>query len=241
MNNQLDIKEVADILRINLQTLRRWDEKGILRAHRDSPIGHRYYFDDDLADFLANHFKYLYNLAVNWSFAKRAIDVPSRFYCQDTFIFKSRLAKLEANLQKNGLKDSFSLITSVVGEIGNNSFDHNFGNWPDLPGIFFGHDLNKRRIILADRGQGVLTTLKRVRPNLKSDKEALTVAFTETISGRKPEHRGNGLKYVKKVVQKNQMYLWFHSGKAIVNLNSQDFSVSETTEKMNGCFVTLTY
>lgn len=243
MNNQLDIKEVADILRVNPQTLRRWDEKGILRACRDSPAGHRYYFTDDLADFLANHFKYLYNLAVNWSFAKKAIDLPSRFYCQDAFVFKARLSKLEAVLQKEeNLKDSFSLVTSVVGEIGNNSFDHNLGNWPGLPGIFFGYDLNKRKIILADRGQGVLTTLKKVRPNLKDDKEALLVAFTETLSSRKPEHRGNGLKYVKKVIQNNPMSLWFHSGRAIVHLiNNKDLVIAKTKEKMNGCFVILTY
>lgn len=243
MDSLLDINKVADILGINPQTLRRWDEKGILKARRDNPAGHRYYFVDDLADFLSNNFKYLYKLAINWSFNKKAIDLPSRFYCQDAFVFKSRLSKLETVLQREeNLKDSFSLVTSVVGEIGNNSFDHNIGNWPDLPGIFFGYDLNKRKIILADRGQGVLSTLKKVRPSLKNDKEALLVAFTETLSGRKPEHRGNGLKYVRKVIQNNRMSLWFHSGQAIVHLiNNKDLVITETKKKMNGCFVILTY
>ena len=41
-----------------------------------------------------------------------------------------------------------------------------------IPGIFFGYDLNKKRIALADRGLGILTILKRVKPELNTDAEA---------------------------------------------------------------------
>ena len=103
------------------------------------------------------------------------------------------------------LKDYFSLIVSVAGEIGNNSYDHNIAHWPDIPGIFFGYELKKNQIALADRGLGILETLKRVKPELKDFKEALQVAFTEIISGRTPEARGNGLKYVRRVISKGQI------------------------------------
>ncbi len=88
------------------------------------------------------------------------------------------------------MPELFSLLVSVAGEIGNNSFDHNLGLWPDTPGVFFGYDLNKKQIVLADRGVGVLKTLKRVRPGLARDADALEVAFTEVISGRAPERQG---------------------------------------------------
>ncbi len=104
-------------------------------------------------------------------------------------------------------KPLFSLLTSVSGEIGNNSYDHNLGQWPDMSGIFFGYDLNKKQIVLADRGLGILQTLKRVRVELKDHESALKVAFTEIISGRKPEARGNGLKYVKNVISKNPIFI----------------------------------
>jgi len=55
--------------------------------------------------------------------------------------------------------------------------------------------MRNRKVVLADRGQGVLTTLKRVRRELTNSSEAIRVAFTETISGRYPETRGNGLKF----------------------------------------------
>ncbi len=51
-------------------------------------------------------------------------------------------------------------------------------------------------IIIADRGRGIMETLKKVKPGLANDMDALTVVFTERISGRAPEARGNGLKFV---------------------------------------------
>ena len=68
--------------------------------------------------------------------------------------------------------------------------------------------------MLADRGQGILKTLKRVRPNLKNDKQALKTAFTEIITARAPEERGNGLKFVKNIVIDNPLMLFFQSGEA---------------------------
>ena len=132
------------------------------------------------------------------------------------------------------------MISAIVGEIGNNSFDHNIGNWPDVPGVFFGYALDGevRCIVLADRGQGVLKTLERVRPDLCSDIDALRLAFTEKISGRAPEDRGNGLKFVKENVKDRAFHLEFFSGLAGARLNaSAEFS--EERESFHGCLAVL--
>jgi hypothetical protein len=112
------------------------------------------------------------------------------------------------------------LLASIVVEIGNNSFDHNIGNWPDTPGIIFAYDLNKRKIVLADRGLGVRTTLSRVRPDIKNDIEALTIAMTERVSGRAPEQRGNGLKFVRNVAITNPIDVSLQSGIALAEITT---------------------
>jgi hypothetical protein len=243
MIKKYNIHEAAGILNVNPQTLRRWDDDKIFSARRDGERGHRYYYEDDLADFLSKNYKYLQALAVRWSFAREASFVPSRFYCRDAYVFKSRLYKLEVILRNDhALAENFSLVTSSVGEIGNNSFDHNIGGWPDIPGIFFGYNLAKRKIIISDRGQGVLTTLRRARPELANDAEALRAAFTEIISGRAPENRGNGLKYVKKIVQKIGLKLEFYSGKSEVEINSsKEINIKNSEKEMRGCFAILSY
>ena len=202
MDIRLSINEVAKFLGINSQTLLRWDKNNILKAHRDTPTSHRYYFYNDISDFLSNNFKYLHKIAIKWAFEGKPINVPSNFYCAYSYLFKARLDTLSSLLQKKDDKNHLcALIISIIGEIGNNSFDHNIGNWPDIPGIFFGYNMEERKIILVDRGQGVLTTLKRVKPELNNHKDALRVAFTEILSGRKPEKRGNGLKYVRNIIK----------------------------------------
>ena len=141
------------------------------------------------------------------------------------------------------LSNMFSLVVAVAGEIGNNSFDHNLGNWPDIAGIFFAYDVNKRNIILADRGVGVLTTLKRVKPELNNDEDALRVAFTEIISGRAPESRGNGLKFVRKIVSENPIGLLFQSGDAELTLakDSSDLDIKHSSEPFRGCLALITF
>lgn len=116
--------------------------------------------------------------------------------------------------------DQAALLTAVVGEIGNNCFDHNLGQWRDLPGCWFdfGHQGQQLWIVVADRGQGILSSLKRVLPDLKSDQEALEIAFQKRISGRSPEKRGNGLKFVRGVINGSETRgLFFRSGSGEVS------------------------
>jgi len=111
-----------------------------------------------------------------------------------------------------------SLITLVASEIGDNSFAHNVGNWPDTPGAFYAYDLKKRVIVIADRGRGVKTTLRQVRPSITDDQEALRVAFTEIISGRSSEKRGQGLKVVLRVLESSRVGLLYRSGIGVVTV-----------------------
>jgi len=162
-----------------------------------------------------------------------------RYYCKTRVIFQARLDSFESKLSHIAPLTTVSLITAVAGEIGNNSFDHNLGNWPDIPGIFFAYSMRNRIIALADRGLGVLTTLKRVRPSLTNSEDALKVAFTETLSGRYPESRGNGLKFVRFVITDNPFTLDFQTGDAHLYLkeDERNLNAEKLSEEIKGCFV----
>lgn len=161
------------------------------------------------------------------------------YYCQTRDIFAARLESILKKLEKQISSDAY-LLTAVIGEIGNNSFDHNLGNWPDIPGIFFGIDYESKKIVLADRGQGILNTLSKVYPDLKSHLQALKVAFTKTVSGRYPEKRGNGLKFVAKVVKQKNWHLKFLSGNAQLILNNKKMVVS-ASKFIIGCLAVIKY
>ena len=140
------------------------------------------------------------------------------------------------------IHELFSLIVAISGEIGNNSFDHNLGNWPDVQGIFFGYDIAKKEIALADRGLGILTTLQQVRPDLANYKDALQVAFTEVITSRSPEKRGNGLKFVRQVIQESPVSLRFQSGDAQLKMaqRNPDLQIQEAPF-VRGCIALINW
>ena len=135
------------------------------------------------------------------------------------------------------------LLGSAIGEIGNNSFDHNIGKWPDVPGIFFGVDIVGKRVVLADRGLGILETLRYVRPDLRTHSEAIKVAFTEVVSGRAPEKRGNGLKLVRKIATLGAMSLSFQTGDAILDIKAgtAELLISKSDHPIKGCLAVLEY
>ena len=236
--NLISISQAAELLGVTIMTLRRWDKSGRLLSVRDKPGGHRYYRKEDIDVFLSD----LFQLAKDWAVSQK--EIPEQFYCQNSGIFQARITKMETLMIQN--KDAnklFSLLTSIAGEIGNNSYDHNLGQWPDIPGIFFAYDLNKKQIILADRGVGILETLRRVKPELENHAQALQTAFTEIISGRKPESRGNGLKYVKSVISKNPINLLFQTGdaKLILNGGSPDLKIENSSENFHGCLALISW
>ena len=122
--------------------------------------------------------------------------------CETRDRFSARLDHF-IPLQKSGLsKDDLSLVISTSGEIGNNSFDHNMGQWRDIPGCWFEIQLTRNRlwVLIADRGQGIYRSISKVITNLHDEASAVKRVFEESISGRAPEKRGNGLKFVREVM-----------------------------------------
>ncbi|MFH1657138.1 MAG: helix-turn-helix domain-containing protein [bacterium] len=232
-------KELAELLGISRIAVFNRIKKGDIKAQK---MGRNFIiFKKDIGDidvFSSNLFK----LAKDWAVLHK--EFPDQFYCQNSGVFQARITRMGDLMMGNReAKELFSLLTSIAGEIGNNSYDHNLGQWPDTPGIFFGYDLNKNQIVLADRGLGILQTLKRVKPDLKDHEDALRVAFTEIISGRKPEARGNGLKYVRSVISKNQINLIFQTGdaKLILTGGSADLDIKKVEENIRGCIALITY
>lgn len=241
INNQLRIKEAADYLGLSIDTLRRWDGKGKLKSLRLAAGDHRYYSLTQLDEFLTSS---CISLATKWARNIVGKNPDDIFYCSDSSVFQGRLYKLRTALSKDKeIEDIFSLLISVVGEIGDNSFGHNLGNWPDVIGIFFAYDIKNRVIVLADRGQGLFKTLKRVKSELKNDSEALTVAFSEILSGRAPESRGNGLKYVRNVIGKNPISLLFQSGEAELSLNQNNslLKIKKVRKPIRGCLAIIKF
>ena len=234
----LTIREAAELLGVSIDTLRRWDKSGKLVATRKDGGTHRYYAKEDLELFSSD----LLKLANDWVISGG--DMPSEFYCSNSAVFQARLLKMQDLLIASGKASKiFSLIVAAAGEIGNNSYDHNLGNWPDVPGIFFGYDINKGIIVLADRGLGVLKTLSRVRPLLANHEDALRVAFTEMISGRAPEDRGNGLKFVRKVISENPIDLFFQSGDGELRMegNNPNLDIEKSKTNIQGCLAIIKF
>ena len=88
-----------------------------------------------------------------------------------------------------------------------------------------------------------LGTVSLVKPDLRNAEEALKVAFTETVSGRLPEARGNGLKFVRKVVVENPFKLYFQTGDAYLDLNQhdKDVIVKRADGPLRGCFAKISF
>lgn len=234
----ITISEAAEILGVSIDTLRRWDKSGKLSPAKISEAGYRLYYRSQIELFLND----LFDLAKDW--VLKNTELLAQFYCSNSAVFQTRLIHMQDLLMGvTQLNSIFPLIVAIAGEIGNNSYDHNLGNWPDTPGIFFGYDINKRNIVLADRGLGILATLKRVKPDLKTDSRALEVAFTEIISGRAPENRGNGLKFVRKIVSENPIGLVFQTGNAELLLakESDELNIRSSPEPFRGCLASITF
>ena len=70
-------------------------------------------------------------------------------------------------MNQPGFEMLFSVIIAITGEIGNNSFDHNLGKWPDTPGIFLDMILIKANCTCRS-WTWCMETLRQVRPALKS-------------------------------------------------------------------------
>ena len=236
----LSVGKAATYLGLTPTTLRRWNKTGTFRATFVSPGKHLYYSITDLE----RKSKGLVQSAFDWTSSNEPSTPPSDWYCPTSDVFKARLERMTGELLESPLdRSAVYLIASAVGEIGNNSYDHNLGNWPDILGAFFSYDLGKKIIVLGDRGNGILATLKQIKPELSTHHEALKVAFTEILTGRAPEHRGNGLKYVQKALEQAHAQLDFHSGDASLSLfkDKTKLQIKVADVPIRGCFAVIHY
>ena len=69
------------------------------------------------------------------------------------------------------------------------------------------------------------------------------VAFTEIVSGRNPEKRGNGLKVVRDVMESKKIGLLFRSGLGIVNIPKEPgkMRIDMTNENIRGTYAVITF
>ncbi|GBR76463.1 hypothetical protein NO2_1005 [Candidatus Termititenax persephonae] len=162
---------------------------------------------------------------------ENALDTKCRCLYRDVFV---------ARLDNFHSETNNSLLTAVCGEIGNNAFDHNPGAWRDIAGLYFNWEINGFAIFI-DRGKGVLETLSKVMPNIATAQEALRVAFTERISGRSPEQRGNGLKFVVKVATTQKWDLYFQSGTGFCEISNGQMNFGNVASPVFGCVALLKY
>lgn len=232
-NKQVSAKEIIGHFGLNatgiFRHLGKLAERGLITKRGKppkvlySPADHR---KDNSSIIIQNGFI--------WNENDGGVLPPSEVYCQTRDVFQARLDRLLSDCLRQFDENLSFLLTAVVGEMGNNSFDHNLGNWRDVAGIYFAVDLSSREILIADRGQGIFTTIKRVKPNTKNDLEAMRVAFTERISGRAPEQRGNGLKFVKKIFEQQRWRLDFKSGQALCRIENGAAYFTNKKKKIRG-------
>jgi excisionase family DNA binding protein len=53
-NGMLTARQVAQMLNVHINTVRRWDVRGVLKAYRVGPRGDRRFSREDVALFLTN-------------------------------------------------------------------------------------------------------------------------------------------------------------------------------------------
>ncbi|MDR3243889.1 MAG: hypothetical protein LBT79_03985 [Elusimicrobiota bacterium] len=171
-----------------------------------------------------------------WLIADKIEDFDENIqgYCRFRDLFNVRADRFLIEVKK-------PILAAVAGEIGSNSFDHNFAKWKDIVGIIFKYDINQRVIVIADRGQGLKTTLSNVRVGIENDIDAVKIAFKEVLSGRAPERRGNGLKFVFNTIITNNWKLYFQSGNGVLEISEGKAIFSENQENIKGCLAIINY
>jgi hypothetical protein len=147
-----------------------------------------------------------------------------------------------ARIQSYIIESEKYLEAAIIGEIGNNTFDHNFMFLNDVPrGVYCNLSYLQKYVVIADYGKGVRKSLSAAMPSISSDTEAVETAFTKRISGRYPEQRGNGLKFVSETIRQNNWQLYFQSGYGLCSIDETGIKFSEASIQMNGCLAVLDF
>jgi len=91
----VQISKAALILGVSIDTLRRWDKNGKLKAIRRKEGGYRYYPKETVELYL----KDIFAIAKKWASNLPVLPEPE-YYCPDSLVFKMRLGRLEKDLSK---------------------------------------------------------------------------------------------------------------------------------------------
>jgi hypothetical protein len=169
------------------------------------------------------------------------LDYQNRFE-QSKEYFSATRDVFAARVQSFVLESRKDLQGAIIGEIGNNTFDHNFMFAPNYPwGVYCNFSYKQKYVVLADYGRGIRQSLLSVLPSLASDLEAIEAAFIKRISGRSPEQRGNGLKFVTESIKKNNWHLYFQSGMGSCVINSAGVLFKTIKTPLAGCLAIINF
>jgi hypothetical protein len=168
-------------------------------------------------------------------------EMNNGFGGNDEFFSKTRDV-FAARMQSFILRTEKYLEAAIIGEIGNNTFDHNFGFISIHPeGVYYNAAYEQKYTVLADYGKGVKQSLLPVLPAISSDREAVEIAFTQRISGRAPEQRGNGLKFVSETIRQNNWHLYFQSGFGSCSIDKNETIFFQETIPVTGCLAVINF
>lgn len=133
------------------------------------------------------------------------------------------------------------LESAVIGEIGNNTFDHNW-NYEEgqTRGSYFNPNFMEKYVVLADFGRGIRDSLAKVI-KADTDTDAVRDAFTKHISGRAPEQRGNGLKFVSESIASKKWSLYFQSGNGCCIIDNGLMRFVDADFSIIGCIAILQF
>ncbi|MBR5965064.1 MAG: hypothetical protein IK015_02960 [Treponema sp.] len=165
--------------------------------------------------------------------AKKHIELSSRakdadFFCSSRDVFQARL---DSFIQKS----KKYLESALIGEVGNNTFDHNWVySEGEMRGAYFNLNFMDKYVVLADYGRGIKESLSSVI-KLSTDVEAVETGFTKQISGRTPEQRGNGLKFVAETSVDKLWSLYYQTGNGSCSIFDGKIDFLQTGDFWTGC------
>ena len=172
---------------------------------------------------------------------KIILDIETASKENNNDLFSKTRDVLQARIDTYVSRTNKYLESAVIGELGNNTFDHNLDyDANHLRGSYFSYDESGNFIVLADFGEGVRTTISRVK-TVNDDLEALKLVFTEHISSRSLENRGNGLKFVSESVIEQGWELFFQSGIAVCLIDKNGMSFYNSDIDIIGCLVIINF
>lgn len=162
------------------------------------------------------------------------VNIQEILHCRYIADFSARLGHFERMFKNFGLnEEDTNRAVVIVGELGNNVFDHNLGNWPtNFSGAIIAAQNYRRskriEMIVADAGVGFLGSLRAAYPELRNDVEAIKKGLAGH-SGWIGVQRGNGLKTVQQwTIENFHGILTIHSGSGLVEVNEHGIEAKET-------------